>query len=255
MTDAKEVELQTKSGNGAEPTISRKRLKEILASRNAEEDDKTRKSVRAMSEIGGLDGLMAKLGCDQKKALLPTPWTCELEKYGKNELEDVRLPTYLELCLEAIQDPIMLMLLASAFVQFVLACIPATRDPCHADAIAWQEPFVILCSVAIVVNVAAATDWSKGKALREMKEERKKMNKMNVYRGGELVSLEVSEIVVGDLCDLTVGDIIPADGHFVQGNDMEVDESPLTGEPVPIKKSSEHDDEQRTLGSSRGRKL
>ena len=73
-----------------------------------------------------------------------------------------------------------------------------------------------------------------------MKEERKKIDKMNVYRGGELVALEVSDIVVGDLCDLTVGDIIPADGHFVQGNDMEVDESPLTGEPSP------HQEEQRT---------
>ena len=208
-----------------------------------------------MADIGGLEGLMAKLGCDQKQGIAANTVDLRLEKYGRNELDDVRLPTYLELCWEALQDPIMLMLLASAFVQFVLACIPPTRDPCHADAIAWQEPFVILCSVAIVVNVAAATDYSKGKALREMKEERKKMNKMNVYRGGELVALEVSDIVVGDLCDLTVGDIIPADGHFVQGNDMEVDESPLTGEPVPIKKSSEHDEDGKTLGSSRGRKL
>ena len=63
------MELQTKSGKGAEPTISRKRLKEILASRNAEGDDKTRKSVKAMSEIKGLEGLMAKLGCDRKEGI------------------------------------------------------------------------------------------------------------------------------------------------------------------------------------------
>ena len=196
---------------------------------------------------------MAKLRCDQKQGIAANTVDLRLEKYGRNELDDVRLPTYLELCLDNLQDPIMLMLLASAFVQFVLACIPATRDPCHASAIAWQEPFVILCSVAIVVNVAAMTDWSKGKALREMKEERKKMNKMNVYRGGELVA-EVSDIVVGDLCDLTVEDIIPADGHFVQGNDMEVDESP-TGEPVPIKKSSEHDEDGKNPWLIKGTKV
>ena len=78
---------------------------------------------------------------------------------------------------------------------------------------------------------------------------------MNVYRGGELVSLEVSDIVVGDLCDLTVGDIIPADGHFVQGNDMEVDESPLTGEPVPIKKSNEHDEDGKNPWLIKGTKV
>ena len=116
MTDAKEVELQTKAGQGAEPSISRKRLKEILASRNAEEDDKTRKSVKAMADIGGLDGLMAKLGCDQKQGIAANTVDLRLEKYGRNELDDVRLPTYLELCWEALQDPIMLMLLASAFV-------------------------------------------------------------------------------------------------------------------------------------------
>lgn len=39
--------------------------------------------------------------------------------------------------------------------------------------------------------------------------------------------------------------IQPADGHFIEGNDMEVDESPLTGEPIPIKKSANHDDDHK----------
>ena len=99
--------------------------------------------------------------------------------------------------------------------------------------------FIILIAVAVVSNVAAGTDYEKSKKLREMKEERKKMNKMSVYREGELLDLESSEIVVGDLVSLTVGDIIPCDGHFVEGADMEVDESSLTGEPVAIKKDSD----------------
>merc|ERR1711991_381155 len=150
-----------------------------------------------MQEIGGLRGLMNKLGCDRTdgvKGIRVNTTEARVEKYGKNELEDVPLPTYLELCWEALQDPIMLMLLVSALVQFILACIPATRDPCHKDVIAWYEPAVILGSVAIVVNVGAGTDYLKGKQLRKMKEERKKMNKMNVYREGKLVALEVCDI-------------------------------------------------------------
>ena len=88
-----------------------------------------------------------------------------------------------------------------------------------------------------------------------MKKERKRMNKMNVYRDGDLVALEVSDIVVGDMCDLTVGDIIPADGHFIEGNDMEVDESPLTGEPIPIKKSANHDDDHKNPWMIKGTKV
>jgi len=260
MAEVKEVELaEANAGSfNARPTISRKDLKGILASRNAQEDDKTRKSIKSMQKIGGLQGLMNKLGCDQAdgmKGIRENTVEDRVEKYGKNELEDVPLPTYLELCWEALQDPIMLMLLVSALVQFLLACIPATRDPCHKDVIAWYEPAVILGSVAIVVNVGAGTDYLKGKQLRKMKEERKKMNKMNVYREGKLVALEVCDIVVGDMCDLTVGDIIPADGHFIEGNDMEVDESPLTGEPIPIKKSADHDEDEKNPWMIKGTKV
>ena len=109
--------------------------------------------------------------------------------------------------------------------------------------------------MAIVVNVGAGTDYVKGKQLREMKEERKRMNKMNVYREGKLVALEVSDIVVGDMCDLTVVYIIPDDGHFIEGNDMEVDESPLTGEPIPIKKSANHDDDHKNPWMIKGTKV
>lgn len=260
MADVKSVELAVKGSSfSANPTMTRKTLKAILASRNAQEEGtKIRKSVGTMAEIGGLNGLMNGLGCDRAddmKGIRANTVDTRVQKYGKNELEDVPLPTYLELCWEALQDPIMLMLLVSALVQFILACIPATRDPCHKDVIAWYEPAVILASVAIVVNVGAGTDYVKGKQLREMKEERKRMNKMNVYREGKLVALEVSDIVVGDMCDLTVGDIIPADGHFIDGNDMEVDESPLTGEPIPIKKSANHDDDHKNPWMIKGTKV
>ena len=71
-----------------------------------------------------------------------------------------------------------------------------------------------------------------------MKEARKNEQNERVPGRGELVDLMTSEIVVGDLVSLTVGDIIPADGHYIEGADMEVDESSLTGEPaVAIKKT------------------
>lgn len=239
------IEMAEK-GAGA-GSVTRKELLKILAFRNSTEvgadEKKVRKSVAAMKDIGGVKGLLTKLGSDGKDGVSAGSVDGRKEKFGLNELEEVALPTYLELCAGAIQDPIMLMLLASATIQFILACIPVTRDPCHADAIAWQEPVVILMSVAIVVNVAAGTDYAKGKELRRMKEERKRSNTKSVYRDGKLLDIEASEIVVGDLVELTVGDIIPADGHFVQGNDMEVDESPLTGEPIAIKKSASCDDD------------
>jgi len=222
-------------GGGA--WLERKQLLTILASRNStEEDGKTLKSVKTMAAINGLDGLLKGLESDMKNGISAQSVEKRLQKYGKNELAEAELPTYMELLFEALQDPIMLMLLISAGVQLVLGYIPATSDPCHGPETAWLEPFIILVAVAVVSNVAAGTDYEKSRKLREMKEARKEMNKMSVYRDGKLVDMVTSEIVVGDLVSLTVGDIIPADGHFVEGADMEVDESSLTGEPVAIKK-------------------
>ena len=240
-----EMAEKGKAVGGGGFKIDKKELLKLLAFRNTEDDvdgQKVRKSVGAMKDVGGAAGLCDKLGTDMKDGISKASVEDRVAKYGKNELAERELPTYMELIWEALQDPIMLLLCASATIQFILGAIPATRDPCHANAIAWQEPLVILMSVAIVTNVAAGTDYMKGKELRRMKEERKRMNKMAVYRAGELLNLETNEIVVGDLCSLTVGDIIPADGHFVEGNDMEVDESPLTGEPVAIKKTADKDD-------------
>ena len=215
-----------------------------------EDDDKTQERQGNVRNCG-LEGLMAKLGAIRKKALLQHSGLAN-GKYGKNELEDVRLPTYLELCLEAVQDPIMVMHLP---VHSCSLCWRASlhKRPMPRGRNRRQEPFVILLCRHRRQRRAydglverESVEGNEGGAQEDEQDERTVV---------ALVALEVSEIVVGDPCDLTVGDIIPADGHFVQGNDMEVDESPLTGEPVPIKKSSVHDDEHKNLGSSRGRKL
>eukprot|EP00944_MAST-04C_sp_MAST-4C-sp1_P014671 g14671.t1 len=106
-------------GKGA--WLARKKLLSILASRNSTEaDGKTLKSVKAMADIQGIDGLVRGLESDTKNGIPQSSVEKRLSTYGKNELADAPLPTYMELLWEALQDPIMLMLLASASVQLVL---------------------------------------------------------------------------------------------------------------------------------------
>ena len=115
-------------GTGA--WLPRKKLLSVLASRNSTEaDGKTLKSVKAMADIQGIDGLVRGLESDTKNGIPQSSVEKRLSTYGKNELADAPLPTYMELLWEALQDPIMLMLLASASVQLVLGYIPATSDP------------------------------------------------------------------------------------------------------------------------------
>lgn len=60
---------------------------------------------------------------------------------------------------------------------------------------------------------------------------------VNVVRDGENMQISRDDIVVGDVIRLSIGDILEADGVLIEGFDLEMDESALTGEPLLIKKS------------------
>ncbi len=60
--------------------------------------------------------------------------------------------------------------------------------------------------------------------------------KARVLRGGELSELPAEELVPGDIVSVEAGDRIPADGRLITSATLEVDESPLTGESLPVPK-------------------
>lgn len=62
-----------------------------------------------------------------------------------------------------------------------------------------------------------------------------------MIRDGEAFDVPVSELVVGDIIRVKYGDLIPADGILLQGNDLKIDESSLTGESDYVKKTVQED--------------
>lgn len=52
---------------------------------------------------------------------------------------------------------------------------------------------------------------------------------VHVYRGGDLIKLSVYDLLVGDIVQISTGEIFSVDGILIEGNDIEVDESSLTG--------------------------
>ncbi|UXI20155.1 hypothetical protein NH340_JMT06098 [Sarcoptes scabiei] len=57
-----------------------------------------------------------------------------------------------------------------------------------------------------------------------------KENKINVLRNGNIYEIPISDLVVGDICIINYGDIIPADGILLECNELKIDESTMTGE-------------------------
>ncbi|XP_055437665.1 plasma membrane calcium-transporting ATPase 4 isoform X5 [Bubalus kerabau] len=118
--------------------------------------------------------------------------------------------------------------------------VSSPEDEGEAEA-GWIEGAAILFSVIIVVLVTAFNDWSKEKQFRGLQNRIEKEQKFSVIRNGHIIQLPVAEIVVGDIAQIKYGDLLPADGILIQGNDLKIDESSLTGESDHVKKSLERD--------------
>lgn len=108
-------------------------------------------------------------------------------------------------------------------------CLIVTRFPLASskqveedDHHGWIEGLAILISVIVVVIVTAFNDYSKERQFRGLQNRIEGEHKFSVIRGTEARNIGVGDIVVGDICQIKYGDLLPADGILIQSNDLKV---------------------------------
>ncbi|ORY37446.1 calcium-translocating P-type ATPase [Rhizoclosmatium globosum] len=152
------------------------------------------------------------------------------EVFGLNKIPPPRSDTILEMIWGTIvEDPILKILIVGAVLVLSLG-----TAMCPADG--WLDGVVIVVAVVLVLSVTAGNDYSKDKKFKKlllMQSDKK----VKVIRGGKKDEISSWDILVGDIVEVSTGDEIPADGIFVSGNRLIIDESPLTGETIPVKKN------------------
>ncbi|KAJ3097117.1 Calcium-transporting ATPase 10, plasma membrane-type [Phlyctochytrium planicorne] len=150
--------------------------------------------------------------------------------FGVNKIPPPRSETIFELVWGTIkEDPIIKVLLVGAIVVLGLGTAMCPKD-------GWLEGTAVFIAVFIVLSVTAGNDYQKDlkfKKLLLLQSDKR----VKVVRGGIKDEVSSWDIMVGDVVELTTGDEIPADGIFISGNRLVVDESPLTGESIPVKKN------------------
>ncbi|XP_009583888.1 PREDICTED: plasma membrane calcium-transporting ATPase 1-like, partial [Fulmarus glacialis] len=162
--------------------------------------------------------------------------------------------TFMQLVWEALQDVTLIILEIAAIISLGLSfyhppggdnelcgqSAGGVEDEGESQA-GWIEGAAILFSVIIVVLVTAFNDWSKEKQFRGLQSRIEQEQKFTVIRKGQVIQIPVAEIVVGDIAQIKYGDLLPADGILIQGNDLKIDESSLTGESDQVKKLLDKD--------------
>ncbi|XP_035244077.1 plasma membrane calcium-transporting ATPase 2 isoform X9 [Anguilla anguilla] len=212
--------------------------------------------VKIQEDYGDMDGLCKRLKTSATEGLSGV--AADLDKrrevYGKNIIPPKKPKTFLQLVWEALQDVTLIILEIAAMISLGLSfyhppgegsescgsAAAGAEDEGEAEA-GWIEGAAILLSVVCVVLVTAFNDWSKEKQFRGLQSRIEQEQKFQVVRGSQVIQLPVSDIVVGDIAQIKYGDLLPADGILIQGNDLKIDESSLTGESDHVRKSADKD--------------
>ncbi|XP_075578547.1 plasma membrane calcium-transporting ATPase 4 isoform X1 [Pelecanus crispus] len=212
--------------------------------------------ARLNDSYGGVQNVCKRLKTSPVEGLSGNPTDLEKRRqvFGQNFIPPKKAKTFLQLVWEALQDVTLIILEIAAIISLGLSfyhppggdnelCGQSTggvEDEGESQA-GWIEGAAILFSVIIVVLVTAFNDWSKEKQFRGLQSRIEQEQKFTVIRKGQVIQIPVAEIVVGDIAQIKYGDLLPADGILIQGNDLKIDESSLTGESDQVKKSLDKD--------------
>ncbi|ESO09994.1 hypothetical protein HELRODRAFT_72729 [Helobdella robusta] len=225
--------------------ITLKELKELMRLRGKD-------AVGHMQQrYGGVVELCRKLYTSTTDGLSSNPAELEERKlvFGSNVIDPEPAKSFLCLMWEALQDITLIILIVAAFISLVLSFYQPPIDDedsfGHHDQseskAGWIEGAAILIAVFVVVIVTSFNDWRKEKQFRGLQSRIQVEHKFATIRDGELLQIPVAELVVGDICQVKYGDLLPADGIVIQCNDLKVDESSLTGESDHVKKGHDFD--------------
>uniref|UniRef100_A0A8C2K9I5 Calcium-transporting ATPase n=1 Tax=Cyprinus carpio TaxID=7962 RepID=A0A8C2K9I5_CYPCA len=208
--------------------------------------------VKIQEDYGGVEGLCQRLKTSPTEGLDgdATDLDKRKEVFGQNLIPPKKPKTFLQLVWEALQDVTLIILEIAALISLGLSFYQPPGESNEGDAGAedegeaeagWIEGAAILLSVVCVVLVTAFNDWSKEKQFRGLQSRIEQEQKFQVVRGGQVIQLPVSDILTGDIAQVKYGDLLPADGVLIQGNDLKIDESSLTGESDHVRKSADKD--------------
>ena len=159
----------------------------------------------------------------EKTGLSSTEAAERLKKYGPNQLAAGEKTSPLKIFLGQFKSILILILIAAAIVSF------ATGHQFDAS--------IILIIVVISASLGFVQEYRAEKALEALT--KMLVPTASVLRDGKEVQIASKDIVPGDILVLKEGDKIAADARLIETYNLHVNEAPLTGESVPVEKSTE----------------
>ena len=170
------------------------------------------------------DEVATHLGVDPERGLSTADAVDRLQRFGPNSLATERRGTVLRVALDQFADTLVWLLIIAALVSGLLL-----------DA--WLDAIAIGSIVVINAVIGFTQETRANSALARLRE--MEAPTAIVFRNGARARIDAATLVPGDLVTLEAGDLVPADGRVLAEMHLVTDEAPLTGESMPVIKTSE----------------
>src|SRR5512136_1299881 len=163
---------------------------------------------------------MPFLDLDQVKGLSSQEAAEKIRTEGYNELPESKKRGIFGIIVEVIHEPMFILLVASGLIYFFLGDV--------------TEGAMLMSFVVVIIGITVYQEQKTERALEALRN--LSSPRALVIRDGEQIRIAGREVVTGDKLILVEGDRVPADGVLLFSNNVQVDESLLTGESVPVRK-------------------
>ncbi|KAI3750311.1 hypothetical protein L2E82_20945 [Cichorium intybus] len=179
--------------------------------------------IKSLRSLGGVDGIAKAVDVSIDEGIKSSDLSVRQDTYGENKYTEKPSKSFFMFVWEALHDLTLIILIVCAVVSIGVGL--ATEG--FPDGI--YDGLGILLSILLVVTVTAVSDYRQSLQFKDLDKEKKKIS-CHVTRDGIRKKVSIYDLVVGDVVHLSIGDQVPADGIFISGYSLLIDESSLTGE-------------------------
>ena len=193
------------------------------------------RDLKKLNIHGGVAGIAEKLSTSTVNGLTTDSdlLNRRQEIFGINKFTESEGRSFLVFVWEALQDMTLMILGVCAFVSLLVGIVMEGWPKGAHDGLG------IVASILLVVFVTATSDYRQSLQFKDLDKEKKKIA-IQVTRNGYRQKMSIYDLLPGDIVHLAIGDQVPADGVFVSGFSVLIDESSLTGESEPVMVTAEN---------------
>lgn len=187
---------------------------------------------RILKVHGGTNGISRKIKASLEDGVKETEIATRQKLYGTNEHAEKPPRSFWMFVWDALHDLTLIILVVCALVSLVVGLATEGWPKGIYDGLG------IIFSILLVVLVTASSDYKQSRKFMELDHEKQKIYVL-VTRDKKTKKVLIHDLVVGDILHLSIGDVVPADGLFISGYSLLIDESSLSGESEPVQVSEE----------------